>query len=240
MIKYFLIWETFLYMGFMTGDLWALPWSSATNQMKYIAVISCLLYMWVRKKKDDFQWVLQCSLFYAAAADYFLLFTDIFVLGIVYFGTVQFCYWMSLKKKWDIRWCFFIGFLVCIMILLLGGNNGYWIMKNQHWLLFILAVPYIAFFLWNLVQVRMFVSKEKSVLWLFIGMLFLLLGDILVGVHYMLRIWLYGMTGETWIMSIVQTVIRFIGPGMWFFYLPSQVCIVVASELEKGEVKSLT
>lgn len=186
-MKYFLLWESFLYVGFMVGDLFLVPWSALTNIMKYVAVVSCVVYVWFRNEKIGQP--LAFALLYSVCADYFMLFTDKIVLGILGFICVQACYSNS---KYFLLWG--IVFEVAIWYMLITGENG-----NANSVIFS-AFCYIIFSIRNLIKV------EKNIL--FIGMLLLFIGDIFVGLNQVLPI---------------------VAPAMWFFYLPSQVCVVRAN-----------
>ena len=191
-MKYFLLWELCLYVSFMIGDLWSMPWSYCTNGIKYLAVISCVLYSWflgsmVQKKRIH---SLQFALLYSCCADYFMLFTDDVWLGILGFICVQICYgYSNLFLK--------VGIVFEIALIYWGIGGAY----NHFEIVVMMALCYMVISIWNLVRVK------KDIL--FIGMILLLIGDFFVGLN-----------------QIVPSIY----PAMWFFYLPSQVCVVMASE----------
>lgn len=243
LVKCFLLWEMILYIGFMVGDLWMMPWSNVTNEMKYLAVVSCVIYVWIGdgllyKKYKSVKGIigqpLDFALLYSVCADYFMLFTDEIGLGILGFGCVQICYYKSLKENrkqndWeenDVVWVGMI-FELAIFFILLGRESNFYENINQYYLIIISAICYMEFSIWNLVRVKRFLKRKSKIDWnniiyitkekkqvqvLFIGMLLLFAGDIYVGLNQFLPV---------------------VGPAMWLFYLPSQICIVIANQRKK-------
>lgn len=277
-MKLFFIWEFFLYVGFMSGDVRKLPWSGYTDEMKYAAVISCFLYAWAkkRKKKKDFftpedcvcdadafakpKWhsvwnPLYFALLYVVWADYFLLFTDVFSLGILCFCGVQLCYSMRIRQMADDmerkklrrkeirnqekqnkkmkKRCLIVGGVLLAAILCSCRNGWAILVQNQDKLLPGLVVLYVLLSLFNLISAGRLAGKAKQhesfkrqARLLFLGILLLFLCDIHVGLNQIQPVLEVYFVGEGCVKQIVQIWLSLISPAMWFFYLPSQVCIV--------------
>lgn len=287
--KLFLIWEFFLYVGFTAGDVWRFPWSDHTDEMKYAAVISCFLYAWAksrRTKKSFFTseggvcgadasfepksheaWSpLHFALLYVVWADYFLLFTDVFALGILCFCGVQLCYGMRIRQMADrmerapqgrekqyrkaqrkeIRnrekqskktkeRCLIVGGALLAMILFTCKNGWALLVQNQNKLLPGLVVFYVLLSLFNLVsagrltvKAKRYESFKRQAGLLFFGILLLFLCDIHVGLNQIRPVLGGYFAGEGCVRQIFQFWLSLVSPAMWFFYLPSQICIVMA------------
>lgn len=71
--------------------------------LKYIFVISCFLLCLIRNFAflyDTQVSLLLFALFFTVCADYFLIFTDKILTGILLFVLVQLCYWFFLGGTW--------------------------------------------------------------------------------------------------------------------------------------------
>ncbi len=238
-MKYFLLWEIILYSFFMTGDLWDMPWSSFTNSMKYLAMISCAIYVWFCNNEDEKGKPLQFALLYSVCADYFMLFTEQIWLGIVGFCCVQICYWIAFKKicshnqiqsQNGVIWTGIVFLFAIISLIMTKIYRSTMWKEIQSLFIIISAIGYIGLSVGNFIRMGYFFNKissrnnwniknfqihysvkeKESAIMLFMGTFLLLVGDIYVGLNQ--------------IMPVV-------GPAMWFFYLPSQVCIAMASKM---------
>lgn len=235
----FWILEGILYTVFLTGD-WCdflgVPWITGTDWYmyssicKYAALLICVWYGcrlgW--QKGNRKQKVLCGVLLFAAVADYFLLFTDSFILGILFFCIVQCCYCLFFAGEKGSRVLYrMAGTGICVAVLVwcliqagIFGDAAGW--KNTELYLILTAVFYASLLLQNLVRAW---KQSKAVsIWGRVAILLLFLCDIHVA--------LYNIDGER-LWKQMQLWCEAAGVLMWMFYLPSQLCIIKCIQGEK-------
>lgn len=257
----FWIIEGILYALFLTGDWcdffgasWIRGWGwyRYSSICKYAALLLCLVYACgLRSRKgrtssrSKQEKALLGVLGFAAAADYFLLFTDSFMMGILFFCMVQCCYCLYFageKEKCALWRSVGIGFGVTAGVWCLvqagtfGGAEGW--KKADLWLLLVAAL-YGSLLIQNLIRAwnpfrgnpvlkirrdRSLTQKKKSRpvgVWGQMAILLLFLCDIHVALYNIEEIIPDGME-----LSWLQIWCEAAGVLMWLFYLPSQLCIV--------------
>ncbi len=229
----FWIGEGILYVIFLTGDLWdffvgtwpaGINWYMYSNLCKYAALILCVGYGcktgWKKGQK-----ALCGILLFAAAADYFLLFTDDFLLGILFFCMVQCCYSLYFVGRQGAgRLWRTAGIGICIVLLLwcliqagVFGVSPDW--KKAEWSLLLTSVFYASLLLQNLI--RAWTPSGKVSFWGRMGILLLFLCDIHVALYN-----IEGMDFSGLRRGWMEVWCELAGVLMWLFYLPSQLCIV--------------
>lgn len=253
----FWILEGILYGVFLTGDwcdYFGVSWITGTdwyvysNICKYVAMLLCVWYGcrlgW--KEGDSRQRALCGVLLFAAVADYFLLFTNHFILGILFFCMVQCCYCLYFGGRQGSRvLCRMAGTGVCVVVLIwllmqigIVGDTAGW--KREEFYLLLAAVFYGSLLLQNLIKAwKPFqtvsygsvcegrsweqgkVCFRSASLWGPMAILLLFLCDIHVAL-YNIEGMDFGMVRPLWL----QIWCKAAGVLMWLFYLPSQLCIV--------------
>lgn len=230
----FWVLEGILYAVFLTGDwcdffgvLWmdGSCWSRYSRICKYTALLMCVWYgCRCRGEKKNVQQKALCGvLLFAAAADYFLLFTDCFILGICFFCLVQVCYclYFAGEKNRNRVWGM-AGLGICMVLLAwfliqIEMPGAGW--KGKEYGLILAAVFYGSLLMQNLV--RAWKASPSICIWGKMAILLLFFCDVHVA--------LYNIEEVDMIAEIPFWLKRWCeGAGvlMWLFYLPSQLCIV--------------
>ncbi len=241
-----------MYVGLMSGDLFPLFWSGYTDVMKYMAIVSCLLFALVRRHRGKAarknacgMWTpLHAALLYAVCADFFLLFTDAAACGILLFCGVQFGYAMRLhqlqgaksgagKQPWAAG---AVGIALAAVVLLLLWDKNYKTLQGNPMFLPALAALYVIYSMIHLIRAGRWMRicaqnvPERGVRYvqsclLFCTILLLLLCDIHVALCQLQHH--LPAANESLFWGILSAWGRAAGPAMWLFYLPSQICVVL-------------
>ena len=201
-----------MYIGFQTIDWIGLTKElvpgtvCVSNILKYLSVILCFFWQWGRK--DRSLWNAQ---FLVLAADYLLLFTRYYSMGILFFLGVQWCYGRYLS-----------------------GTEGPDTQKThvQRKKLFSAAVYpallYAGLFLNNvIISSRKALGRNRKQRCFSLGLWLLLFCDIHVALYNVSDFWNPFLAG--W-QKIAQ-------PCIWMFYLPSQVLIALAAAGTEGSLR---
>ena len=199
-ILFFLI-EALCYLVFLSIDLF-IPEASSI-EIKYLSVLLNLLAGCLFFLQERAYFPILLALLGTAVADYFLLVANShFLLGISFFIIVQLLYLLFLKKTtgkslWIVR----LATLLAVLFLLL--------VSRQLTLLNLLCGIYISLLFGNF-TVSLLHCRTKEFKLLSLGFLLFLFCDLCVGLYNILPF---------------SNALFWIGIGMWFFYLPSQVLI---------------
>lgn len=208
----FLLAEGALYLAFLSCDLFR-PQISTVG-MKYAAILLCFgMALWGALRGGDP--LVALALVLTVGADTFLLLLDrSYLAGVLLFYGVQLVYLMRLKRRLKgdasplLRW----GLLGAVLLLL-------WRMGALSPLNAVTAL-YISRFFCNLLQSRKW--KGRSGRLFFWGLLLYFLCDLCVGLCNSAQ-------------PVPEELYRLTGVGMWFFYLPGQVLIVLSGLAPFGE-----
>ncbi len=202
MIKIFICLEAALYLAFTAMDVLG---AGGSAPLKFTGIALCFAFSLLLSMSGGEQLV-TAAVGLAAAADIFLLLLDrYYAVGLGLFFVVQILYFARIyranghKSAWPTRVYLFTGCFALFMYI--GGDNV---------LPALPAAAYFAFFLCNVMQA----SGSENRLF-FAGLCVFLCCDICVGLHNIpdrIPDWLH----------------RAADIGMWTFYLPSQVMLVLS------------
>ena len=212
-ILVYLILESFLYASFIVKDLAHMP----SNIIKYISICVCFIISLFLLLKYNIK-LLVAAMSLTLFADTFLLLLDrYYVLGVAAFCIVQTLYAYRLIKQSRVNTVAVRG-IVYLIIVLIAKVAGI-----LDWLTLLSA--------WSFTQLTMNLIQGFAVRKRFgggglfaVAMLLFWCCDVCVGI--------YNMT--SYIPSFqVGAFQSFVAFGMWLFYLPSQVMIVLSFVREK-------
>ena len=202
MIKIFICLEAALYLAFTSMDIYAL---GSSAPLKFAGIALCFAFSLFLSACGG-ERLVTAAVGIAMTADIFLLLLDAhYAVGMGLFFLVQILYFARIyranghKSAWPTRVFLFTGCFSLFMSL--GGVDV---------LTALAAAVYFSFFLCNVMQA----SGSENRLF-FAGLCVFLCCDICVGLYNMpeqLPAWLH----------------RAAGIGMWTFYLPSQVMLVLS------------
>jgi hypothetical protein len=215
--KIFLMIEFILYCLMITIDF-SKSIHISSSFIKYTSVILCLLFYFITNFRNK-SFIL-AALFFAVFADYFLLFTDLYIIGTASFLLVQCFYFVhagGLKP-----------FLKLMPVILCAGIIFYIITKQ---LLITILIIYILLSITNITRYSILIKKNRTNrenILILCGIILLLLCDIHVGLH----------NASSYITinnTALNSYIHLSGNLIWIFYLPSQISIAFTGR--KQEIK---
>lgn len=209
-ILLFLLWEAILYFTFLALD-WSNTGGMTSNVMKYAAILSCLiytLYLSVKTKKKTTA-ILACALFFTAISDSILLFTDYFIAGIIFFIIVQsfHFYRIALIKQLTVQQ--FIKRIVLRVLIAVLFSVFFFLQDN----FLLVGSIYAANLAGNFVEAVSGYKKYRTTSFalLSIGFFLFILCDI--------NVLLYNLPEYSNAFSAIV---------IWFFYLPSQILLLLS------------
>ena len=200
MIRFFLGLELVLYGIFLTGDLM----QKNTDLIKFAAILMCAaaaLLMTAAGRADRKS--VSAALMLTAAADGFLLFVKPYLVGVLLFCAVQTLYAVRLGG-WRLRCVLYAAVLAALWIM--QGLTA--LSAASAWSFVQLSMS--AVIAWRSDENRLFASG-LSLFWAC---------DVCVGLRYLMESGFAGTAGLP---------LRAVIYGIWFFYLPAQVCIVLSN-----------
>lgn len=213
-LKCFLLIEIAFYSMIFLSDFLGLFPHLPITILKFCTVLICLFFsIWYHqstKSSNRYLIFITASLFFSLFADYFLIFTKFYFLGICMFLIVQVCYCKIIQKNVFTMLAFgaagsFLFCLICGLVSIKINNTA------------ILAAVYFFCLLFNLINSW----KEQMGLFAF-GICLLLFCDIHVGIG---NLTLYvELSRGGWLDSWYR-----IAPSMvWVFYIPGQVLVTLS------------
>lgn len=199
--------------------------------------------IYVRYERFLDRTLLCIALSFTVLADIFLLFTDLYIIGVSCFIVVQIIYLIRfiyiklnilridgrvLRMEKKHRGVFLFFTQMVLRVLLSGIVIGFlYIMKVPLDTLLFITVFYIINFITNILSVMFNFSRKHYFqgdirLGLFlIGLILFFLCDMMVGI--------YNMSGYfTFSSETYRFLLQISGIGMWMFYLPGQVMITLS------------
>ncbi len=219
--KMLLIIICILYIYFLFIDFSIIGDFIPSSTFKFISIVLCFFIslMTGRKHlgKTDIL-LLQVGLFITVIADFFLLFTDYFVIGVGVFSLVQIIYAVRYERN-KIKPALIRSIIILMIILAIYLIINFYIVKIE--LLYLMALYYAITLIINVVKSikscknGLFPYPNKY--FIAIGMVLFLLCDMFVGI--------YNITSQMNISSGIDLLSNFSGKLVWFFYLPSQVLL---------------
>lgn len=249
-IYIFLVIELVLYISFLYFDF-SKNNSEISSIIKYISIFICLLFVLFPVKKLNLAhttiydsrdiFILRFALIFTFASDYFLLFTNEIIAGLITFIIVQLLYLIRIfnwkldaglinRSKQPLYLYFFRNILIVIFVLI-----PIYILLSKPSQDTMLIVGLVAFYfislLINLIDSIKIYSKTSSVrAKIFaIGLLFFVLCDINVGLFNIA----YFIPINTFTYIKIYNISSI---AMWLFYLPSQVLISLSKNLLQSKV----
>lgn len=228
--------EACLYLLFCSGDGLGLPWKAYGNELKYGSLLLCFVYMvsiWWKGGKQERKAFLRDGCLvgivgFSALADYFLLFTDWFVWGILLFAVVQGWYRVAMADQKHVQTLgAMYGISLGITAMVAESCTRFFHMQWDGTLILILTAIFygicliqntgLGVWLW---KKSMPYYKEETV-FLYPAIVLLCLCDIHVGLYNLNELHL--VTAES---GILAGWCQAAGTLMWAFYLTSQLCVL--------------
>lgn len=214
---FFLLLELFLYASIIYIDFFVAYLSS--TPIKYFSIICCFIYSII------IAFIYKCinpillALFFTVVADYFLLFTNNFYFGILFFVFVQisyFIYLCGLKK-------IIPKLILVISLCILANLVIFYLVPSCQPLLFIITL-YSLLMLLNIIYYSLHIRKAPhiDIIFLLCGIVLLLLCDIHVGLHNASK---FFCINSEFLIQYSNTADKLV----WIFYLPSQICIALGN-----------
>lgn len=205
----YLVLELFIYISFTTMDILYSNYYLFSNQLKYISIILCFIYVYAmpiifKQKREESHTFLLIALFFTSLADYYLLLTDESWIGVIFFILVQFMYQIymihinqipidkTLLRRGVSCSGFVYGivlavYIVTLIILIAVGKSFD--------LTIVITSFYILYFICNLFRsIRLYrknkewnegQARVKISLYFMIGLILYFICDILVGIYNM-------------------------------------------------------
>lgn len=205
--------EALLYAAFLCLDLTGTGPFLLSGVLKYAGVLLCFFHVLLKKGSRE----ILAGLFFTILADFFLLFTDNSLPGVLLFLCVQICYSILLFRGETVqRICrrvavrFFFKCGASLLLLALLSAAGI----QADALLFVTAVYFFSL-LENTVRAWLCHTGLFAV-----GMGLFLLCDIQVG--------LFNLSSYLPEVGQIGVWYRIASVGMWACYLPAKVCIALA------------
>lgn len=193
--------------------------------LHYLSIVVCFVYLLIHFKQNRDYTVVFIGMFFTVIADFFLtLLGTEQILGTFFFFLAQMMYMLRLhylQKKMLFKPL--IPYIITFILLFVFVGI---VMLHQIDLLLVISFLYYSFLLVNLGSAFM---KRKEFPLFFIGLLFYLACDTLVGLSMSFPYLTFVEGG------IIDSIIHFPLNLIWMFYLPSQVLITL-SALRKSEV----
>lgn len=237
----FVLYICFLYLDFSKNN------SSISSVIKYTSILICLLFV-LFPVKEGLNWtnttihdskdilLLRFALIFTFISDYFLLFTNKIIAGLLTFIIVQLLYLLRIfnwkldtslinRSKQPLYLYFFRNILITILVLM---PICVFLRKPRLDTIFIvvLAAFYFVSLLINLIDSIKIYSKTRSVRakMFAAGLLLFILCDINVGLFNLV----YFIPINPFIYTKLYNISSI---AMWLFYLPSQVLISLSKNL---------
>lgn len=227
-IKGFIIAEIILYIVFLTFDCASVDLSGAAAYVKFASILLCVamsILIFIENKNFEALFIM-LGLSFTLTADYYLIFTDRYIYGVISFIIVQVIYLN--KLLWSKKLKYKIGFIVLIFML---WNIAMLLIKGIYVLepIAVLALLYIVTFLTNIAIAAVALYKKRTIenkIFLAALILFLMC-DLNVGL----------VNIDTAQLSFSLSVSNLNYILIWFFYLPSQVLLVLFAALKGNSCK---
>ena len=219
-IRLFLAAEGVLYLTFLIGDLAGMP----TDGIKFLSIGLCTWLAAARARRSR-EWFVPAALTLTLAADACLLFGGDYLIGVLCFCGVQALYaarlmWLRGKVRrftWkdhvpSVAWRVFLYGASLVVVRLVAESTGTDLLTP----LYMAALKSFCQLSVNAAEAWHLLRFEPRVRTFAVGLGLFWACDLCVGLRYVLA-------------GSAMTALRsLIGYGIWFFYLPAQVCIALA------------
>lgn len=215
-LKCFLLVEFIIYFLIILSDFEVINFLFDISYLKFASVCLCFLYgsfyccFYLNYKHSIYinSWLK--SILFSCIADYFLLLSDRFILGIFFFLIVQFYYCKILEQN--------------ILLLVVCGTCCFSILSSLA-ALFVFKVDFTAYLAsyylgFSLINIfSLWASRDKWISW---GVILLFLCDFHVGLSNLYSYFI--LNSESLLTLWIIAAPRFI----WLFYIPAQICVVMS------------
>lgn len=227
--RVFLLLTSLLYIAFMLCDVF---WNKdeLSSTLKFISIVLCFIitvvFLVLNHKNRDCL-ILTSAFLFTVIADVFLLFTDLYLFGVLSFCIVQIIYLCRIHnvapnfKKYHL--C--LRLLVSIVTLFLMEQ-----LQIEVDFLLCITIFYFINFIGNIGLLGFLLRRKNQLLKcpvyltrFFLGMILFILCDVCVGLYNLS--YYVNLSG-----SVYELVILIASFGMWGFYLPGQVCIALSTK----------
>lgn len=223
-ILFYLV-EFLLYGAFLFLDVGQEHLDSQSSFLKILSIFICfvtsMIITWPLYK-NELSSLLVGATFLTLLADFFLLFTSQYALGVFLFALVQLCYHLHLYGFKRLPLFLLIPSLGTVILLITLSRIPI-VAPFLHKNIAVITVAsyYFLCLLMNTISVLFCTTLRFSLrLILFTGFILLLICDLQVG--YKLCYEISGLSFGT----LGQALYRYTSTGMWLFYLPSQVLLI--------------
>lgn len=213
--------QVVLYLGFLWMDIGSQSPVISTS-LKFLGIVLCFFYaLYHMHKRVSDSILIVGAIVFTLCADICLLLTNYYTMGLVFFNIVQAIYLYRIVTYGRIKPMKHLLFrIISIGVVLLVLQLG----TIDLDVLLIITVIYFVNITINTITALALNYKSNNKKWLLfsIGMLLFLLCDINVGI-YNSSAYLVSQT------AIYDKLYHLASLGMWFFYLPAQIFIVMSS-----------
>ncbi len=224
-IRFFLAAEGVLYLTFLIGDLLDMP----TDGVKFLSIGLCA-GLAISQARQSRTWFVPAALILTLAADAYLLFGGDYLIGVLCFCGVQALYaarlmWLRGKVRrftWrdhvpSVAWRVFLYVAALIGLRLVSDAAGTDLLTP----LYMAAQKSFCQLSVNAAEAWHLQRFEPRVRGFAVGLGLFWACDLCVGLRFMLE----GGLSAGSALSALQPLLAY---GIWFFYLPAQVCIVLS------------
>lgn len=232
LIKILVVLNIIIYMVFTWWDIFGASFLISSDSLKFLSIIIVFIISLITREgalsfKDLH--LLQFGLFITLLADFFLLFTDKYILGIFLFSIVQILYsfryeFRNLKLTIRNFIIIFVGLSIVHILLnkFVVELDFIWAMGLFYGICLLTSVRRA----FKACRYKIYPEPNRQMI--LIGMILFLLCDINVALYNIL-----GYISKTKIFYNISSV------SMWLFYLPSQILLALSGyNFNKGEMKS--
>jgi len=210
--QFFITSQAIIYLLFLLIDFLNISqFSFHSCLLKYLGIIGCFLFV----SREHI--IIKTALFFTLFADYFLIFTDDYLIGVCFFILVQltYCFYFSDANLFHVlRSCLiaFVGTCIITVLALFLFDNV---------LMYLDVLSLVAIFYYLLLLQNVFYAFLTGHNLLAVGLILMALCDLNVGICNI----------ENYVSSaniLLSSLIAASNVLMWFFYLPSQVLIALS------------
>ncbi|WP_343209329.1 lysoplasmalogenase family protein [Anaerolentibacter hominis] len=212
--RLFILAEACLYLVFVSGDVFGWLSAGVTARFKYIGILLCVFFL-ISNDSRIRSFPLALGLLLTAIADWFLLFTEAALPGVLLFCLIQFCYQAELGGKRGITIMLPAGLITGVTAAACAGRHGGSLLLGA-------AGFYAGIEVFNIVSavIKAVPLQKKQQLYLPAGLILLFICDLFVGIYNLPR-FLPGTFSGTFHATA--------GNLIWVCYLPSQLLICSAA-----------
>lgn len=199
----------------------------------YISIVLCFLFTLVLFAKNKSRLLVCLALLFTLVADTFLILLEgahkAAAMAVFNFAQIAYAVKIGFDSKREVN---IVSAVVRVALIVFSELLAFVILKLEFDMLIFVTLSYFVNIVLNVAFV--FAAKPKNLLFI-IGLILFLLCDINVGLPYLTDLFVIGAD------SLLQQYLNIHFNFIWFFYLPSQVCIVASllKDANKVSLRSL-